>query len=160
MTTLAERIKECLDGPPRKTQKALADACGIEAPSVNDWVSGKTKSINAEHLFPAAEFLGVEPYWLATGKGKKYKSDNSNQIPENAAQAEPEHEIRIMLKEVIDELKDEELTLDRVELLKEAAKTKKENIPQSTDVLFVINHPRPEYKITKEHRRKRAKANS
>lgn len=68
-STLAERVKEALDGPPKKTQKALADACGVRAPSVNDWLSGKSKTIEGVNLLRAAQFLGVTPRWLAEGVG-------------------------------------------------------------------------------------------
>lgn len=67
--TLAERVKLALQGPPKKTQKALAAACGISAPSVNDWVTGKTKTIEGANLLKAAAFLGVSPKWLADGVG-------------------------------------------------------------------------------------------
>jgi len=56
-------------GPPKVTQAALARACRVKAPSVNDWLSGKTKSIEGENLLNAATFLKVSPLWLATGKG-------------------------------------------------------------------------------------------
>lgn len=69
MSTLQERLKLVMAGPPKITQAALARACGIRAPSVNDWLSGKTKSIEGENLLLAAEFLKVIPMWLASGKG-------------------------------------------------------------------------------------------
>jgi len=60
-------------GPPKVSQVALARACGIRAPSVNDWLSGKTKTIEGRNLLLAAEFLKVQPMWLATGKGPMRK---------------------------------------------------------------------------------------
>lgn len=69
MNTLGERLRAALDGPPKKSQAALARACGIKAPSVHDWLSGKTKAIEGQNLLSAAKFLGVAPEWLASGKG-------------------------------------------------------------------------------------------
>lgn len=69
MRTLQERLKFAMAGPPKVSQAALARACGISAPSVNDWLSGKTKSIEGRNLLLAADFLRVLPKWLATGKG-------------------------------------------------------------------------------------------
>ncbi|UXA38085.1 XRE family transcriptional regulator [Pseudomonas juntendi] len=69
MSTLQERLRQAMDGPPRVSQAALARACGIKPPSVNDWLSGKTKTIEGRNLLLAAEFLGVAPKWLATGRG-------------------------------------------------------------------------------------------
>lgn len=67
--TLGERVKAALAGPPRRTQVGLAQACGIKPPSVNDWVTGKTKTIEGANLLNAAAFLGVSPKWLAEGIG-------------------------------------------------------------------------------------------
>lgn len=69
MKTLQERLKIAMDGPPKVSQAALARACKISAPSVHDWISGKTKSIEGANLLAAAAFLNVLPLWLATGKG-------------------------------------------------------------------------------------------
>lgn len=74
MRTLQERLKTVMAGPPKVTQAALARACGVRAPSVNDWLSGKTKTIEGENLLLAAEFLKVLPMWLATGKGPMRRS--------------------------------------------------------------------------------------
>ncbi len=70
MSTLAERIRSCLvDG---RSQAGLARACGIKQPSVHGWLSGKTKHIEGANLLRAAAYLGVNPEWLATGRGPKY----------------------------------------------------------------------------------------
>ncbi|BBT40911.1 LexA family protein [Pseudomonas putida] len=69
MSTLQERLRQIMAGPPKISQAALARACGIKPPSVNDWISGKTKTIEGQNLLLAAEFLGVLPKWLATGRG-------------------------------------------------------------------------------------------
>lgn len=69
LKTLSDRLKAALAGPPVRTQAALARACGIKPPSVNDWLSGKTRKIEGENLLRAAAFLNVTPTWLATGKG-------------------------------------------------------------------------------------------
>lgn len=77
MSTLQERITKLLAGPPKVSQASLARACGIKPPSVHDWMSGKTKSIEGENLLRAAAFLKVSPYWLATGKGSMRDRPNS-----------------------------------------------------------------------------------
>lgn len=69
MKTLQERLKIAMAGPPKISQASLARACRISAPSVNDWISGKTKSIEGANLLHAAAHLKVLPLWLATGKG-------------------------------------------------------------------------------------------
>lgn len=76
MRTLQERLKLAMAGPPKVTQAALARACGIRAPSVNDWISGKTKTIEGENLLTAADYLKVMPMWLATGKGPMRKGSD------------------------------------------------------------------------------------
>jgi transcriptional regulator with XRE-family HTH domain len=69
MDTLAQRLARALAGPPKISQASLARACRIAAPSVNDWLSGKTQTMEAANCFAAARHLGVNPEWLATGKG-------------------------------------------------------------------------------------------
>lgn len=51
------------------TQAQLARACGVKAPSVHSWVSGKSKFLRGQNLLAAAKALGVSQIWLATGKG-------------------------------------------------------------------------------------------
>ncbi|MDF3188057.1 S24 family peptidase [Pseudomonas paracarnis] len=81
MRTLQERLKLAMVGPPKVTQAALARACGIRAPSVNDWISGKTKTIEGENLLIAADYLKVMPMWLATGKGPMRKDADGGARP-------------------------------------------------------------------------------
>lgn len=78
MSALQERLKLAMAGPPKVSQAALARACGIRAPSVNDWLSGKTKTIEGRNLLLAANFLKVLPMWLATGKGQMRKVEGSD----------------------------------------------------------------------------------
>jgi transcriptional regulator with XRE-family HTH domain len=73
MYTLSTRLAEALDGPPKRSQLELSIACGVSAPSVNDWLSGKTKSVRSQYLLKAAKFLNVRFEWLATGLGNKYE---------------------------------------------------------------------------------------
>lgn len=51
------------------TQKQLADAVGVKPPSVNAWLSSKSKFLRGENLLRAAKALGVSEVWLAEGKG-------------------------------------------------------------------------------------------
>lgn len=69
MNTLAERLKKAMSGPPEVSPAELARACGIKQPSVSDWLSGRTKKLEAANMLSAAEFLGVRYWWLAAGKG-------------------------------------------------------------------------------------------
>lgn len=70
-STLSDRLREAMVGPPRVSQAALARACGVSAPSVNDWLSGKSKSMEASKLLAAARLLHVSADWLATGRGPR-----------------------------------------------------------------------------------------
>lgn len=67
--TLGERVKMALAGPPKLTQKALAEACGVSPVSVNDWVHDRTQTIEGANLLNAAQFLQVNARWLAEGVG-------------------------------------------------------------------------------------------
>ena len=79
MQTLSDRVKSALlfSG---KSQTELARACNITPTSVNNWVSGETKSMKYSTALPAARFLGVRVEWLAEGKGTM--SDDQRQEPQ------------------------------------------------------------------------------
>ncbi|WP_153903434.1 helix-turn-helix domain-containing protein, partial [Acinetobacter baumannii] len=71
MNTLAERLRYAMEILPPKKVKGidLARAVGVKPPSVSDWLSGRSKTMEGENLIKAAKFLGVNPDWLATGAG-------------------------------------------------------------------------------------------
>lgn len=71
MGTLADRLRQLGADLDRGWQASLARHCGVKPPSVADWLSGKTKTLEGENLLRAAEFFKVTPGWLATGKGPK-----------------------------------------------------------------------------------------
>ncbi|WP_330727893.1 transcriptional regulator [Burkholderia multivorans] len=77
MTTLAERLEQAMKVPPEKKAADLARACRVRAPSVSDWLSGKTKKMEGANLLLAAEFLNVDPWWLATGEGQMERRANA-----------------------------------------------------------------------------------
>lgn len=52
-------------------QRELARRCDVKPPSVNGWLSGKSKFLRGENLLKAAAALGVSDQWLATGKGAR-----------------------------------------------------------------------------------------
>lgn len=65
---LAERLKGALS-EKSVTQVALAKAVGVSQPTVNDWLTGKTKTIRGDTMMKVAHFLGVNAKWLASGVG-------------------------------------------------------------------------------------------
>jgi phage repressor protein C with HTH and peptisase S24 domain len=82
MSTLAERLAAALAGPPRLKLVDLARACNVRPPSVNAWTSGKTKALEGANLLAASEFLGVNPWWLATGEGPMRPGPEADQWAE------------------------------------------------------------------------------
>lgn len=83
MKTLSERLKYAMTVlPPKKIKGVeLARAVGVKPPSVSDWLSGKSKTMEGENLLRASKFLGVTPTWLATGNGKPCKVDKPIDAP-------------------------------------------------------------------------------
>jgi transcriptional regulator with XRE-family HTH domain len=69
MKTVAERLSAALSERRELTQSGLAKSCHVTPAAVSQWVSGQTKDLRLENLFSAADYLGVEPRWLATGEG-------------------------------------------------------------------------------------------
>lgn len=77
MSTLSERINTAmLDAGI--SQSDLAVACKIKSPSVNDWLSGKTKSLKASTATRAAAALGVSVEWLSEGRGNMRQGATPN----------------------------------------------------------------------------------
>lgn len=70
-STLEKRLKDVSADMPRGWQKKLADHCNVSAPSVSDWVAGKTAGLEAGHLIKCAEFFRVSPQWMASGEGDR-----------------------------------------------------------------------------------------
>ena len=66
------------------SQAELARACGVKAPSVHSWLSGKSKYLRGHNLLAAAKALGVSQTWLATGKG------SFNPLPQEEGRLCPE----------------------------------------------------------------------
>lgn len=74
-TTLSERLREAMAGPPKVSGVQLAEACGVAPPSVSAWRTGDSKSLSGSNLLAAAKKLGVRPEWLADGVGPKHAGD-------------------------------------------------------------------------------------
>jgi len=68
MIPLSKRVAEAMEYSG-KSQSEIASFVRISPPSVNDWLSGKTKRLKAETALAAARLMGVSADWLATGKG-------------------------------------------------------------------------------------------
>ena len=82
---LKDRLKLAMSDP-KVTGKDLAKACKIKPPSVSDWLSGKTQTIEASNLLAAAKFLNVSPDWLASGVGQMRKTYSTITFPHHTAQ--------------------------------------------------------------------------
>lgn len=50
----------------------LARYLHIKEPSISAWFSGDTKSLKADTCLGTARFLGLNPFWLYFGTGKKF----------------------------------------------------------------------------------------
>lgn len=62
---------ERLSRTPVLTQGVLAEAAGIKVQSISGLERGTTTALKPANLFPIADKLGVNPRWLATGKGPR-----------------------------------------------------------------------------------------
>ncbi|MBP8812344.1 MAG: helix-turn-helix transcriptional regulator [Laribacter sp.] len=71
------------------SQAELARACGVKPPSVNGWLSGKSKFLRGENLLAAAKALNVSQAWLATGKGPMHPRPDEELIPASVAMPRP-----------------------------------------------------------------------
>ena len=71
MKSLADRIKTKRK-EKRLTMEALGKLVGVSKSSVSQWESGLTKKMDGENLVTLANALGVNAYWLSTGKNPIY----------------------------------------------------------------------------------------
>ncbi|WP_052738541.1 helix-turn-helix domain-containing protein [Robbsia andropogonis] len=65
---LSERIQLILD-EQRLDQPALAKIAGVTKATVNQWISGKIKSIKLEYAAPIEARFGYSAVWLVLGTG-------------------------------------------------------------------------------------------
>lgn len=86
--SLSERLAIAMDHAGL-SQAALARACKVAPPSVNGWLSGKSKFLRGENLLCAAAALGVRQQWLATGDGPMLPSKDERPTPAVASEYLP-----------------------------------------------------------------------
>lgn len=67
MKTLQDRLVWARDRAG-KTQQDVADFIGVKQASYSELETGKTQ--RSKYVAEIAHFLGVNAYWLATGKGR------------------------------------------------------------------------------------------
>jgi transcriptional regulator with XRE-family HTH domain len=65
-TTLPERVQEVMDAL-NLNQPQLASLVGVTKGAVNQWVSGHSKSIDAEYAFKLQRKTGYSAEWLIFG---------------------------------------------------------------------------------------------
>ena len=66
MKTLPERVAYLLSLVDNST-KDLAAIAGVKPPSVSQWASGQTKSIQIEPATRLAKRFGLNPLWISKG---------------------------------------------------------------------------------------------
>lgn len=78
--TLKNRINQAFSLLPveRQKQKALADYCGLSAPSVNAWFTGASKTLKGNSLVKAAQYLDVNERWLESGRGPMERGSDAD----------------------------------------------------------------------------------
>jgi transcriptional regulator with XRE-family HTH domain len=72
MSTLQSRLEAAMKHASKK-QADLARATKASSAAVTKWFSPAAKNLKMEHLFAVADECGVDPRWLATGKGAMVK---------------------------------------------------------------------------------------
>ncbi|QZA80258.1 helix-turn-helix domain-containing protein [Deefgea piscis] len=66
---LSTRLKQALSASSLK-QKDLAKRIGVTPSAITQWKTGNIKQLEASNLLNIARELGINPEWLATGKGE------------------------------------------------------------------------------------------
>lgn len=68
MKSVRERIRIAIQRAG-VTQEQVAEACGVSGPAVNQWLTGKTRTIDPGYLVEVAACTNTSLNWLMTGKG-------------------------------------------------------------------------------------------
>jgi len=111
MNSYGERLAEALRISGKERQH-LADAMNVSVQAIGQVILGNTKALTAENTAYAAKYLGVDYYWLATGKGEPSKN---SAIAETATSenASPEWPFSMSLQEILEIGPDEKASLDK-----------------------------------------------
>lgn len=83
MNTLAERLTLALSESGKK-KTDIWRACKISSSAVTQWFNGSVKELEAANLLCAARVLGVNPNWLATGKGEMKPAKAVTEVDEHS----------------------------------------------------------------------------
>lgn len=71
--TITERIVQAIQYAIStgkfENQTEIAKASGVSKQALTDWIKGRSRDLKPHHLFAFADACGIEPRWLATGKG-------------------------------------------------------------------------------------------
>lgn len=62
------------------TDTDIARALKVSNPTVNGWMTGKTKNIEARFLLPLSQFLNVSPFWVIFGDNSDYEFEQLSTI--------------------------------------------------------------------------------
>ena len=71
MSTLEDRINQAINHYVSKNnlkkldRTAMAKYCGVSVAAVGQWINGKTHSLDSLTNAKAAQYLGINPHWLA-----------------------------------------------------------------------------------------------
>ncbi|MEK5754040.1 helix-turn-helix domain-containing protein [Acinetobacter variabilis] len=71
MSTLEDRINQAINHFVSKNnlkkldRTAMAKYCGVSVAAVGQWINGKTHSLDSLTNAKAAQYLGINPHWLA-----------------------------------------------------------------------------------------------
>ena len=73
MSTLKSRLEAAMKHAGKK-QADLVRATKASSAAVTKWFGESAKNLKMEHLFAVADECGVDPRWLATGKGQMLRT--------------------------------------------------------------------------------------
>src|SRR5574340_911022 len=74
ISTWHERLAYALEHSSVKRAR-LPELVGVSPPTVHDWLHGKIRMIQGDHLIRVCEVLRISPSWLITGKGLMLVAD-------------------------------------------------------------------------------------
>lgn len=75
VTTFSNRLKEIME-LKKKRQIDIHNDCNISKSIISQWLAGKTRALNTEHLYTLGKYFNVSETWLMGYDVPMQRSDN------------------------------------------------------------------------------------
>ena len=127
---LATRLRSAMERAS-VSNRAVAEATGMSVQGVGQILGGQTKSLSAASCVRIAEYLGVRPFWLATGEGEMLGEKQLEQFPMSDEERDLLVAMRVLSDAERDEVRHLIITKAKAQLLRLTALVDRQPLPEN-----------------------------